>query len=242
MQDCFGRPLVLLTHMQATVDHRGMGDSGKPGHGHRVCRISADVRDLLAHVDDMPQQVVLCGCSLGFTIIMLYLELFGDARVAGVAFVDQSAAMYHRPGWTTGAPELSTPAMTADLCAALKYDFDGLADGIIAGGFGDVPPTVAERAFFKPHVLKCDAHFLGKLMEDHANLDMRDALPHVRVPALNFVGGASKCHHVSGIEHIGDAIPGGRNTIFDGYGHFLYFEAPDRFNAEIEAFVRECNA
>jgi len=78
-----------------TVDHRGMGESDKPGHGHRVCRLSADVRDLLVHLEGtaaLSQKVVLCGCSLGFTIICLYLELFGDAKIAGVAFVDQSAA------------------------------------------------------------------------------------------------------------------------------------------------------
>ena len=227
-----------------TVDHRGMGDSDKPGHGHRVCRLSADVRDLLAHLEaqsSLSQKVVLCGCSLGFTIITLFLELFGDAKVAGVAFVDQSAAMYSRPGWTTGAPELSNAAMTADLAAALHHDFDGLADGIISGGFGKLAPTAQERAFFKPHILKCDAHFLGKLMEDHANLDMRDLLPTLRVPCLNFIGGSTKCHHIDGIAHIGNPMPNGRNVTFDDYGHFLYFEAPERFNREIASFVLECN-
>ena len=228
-----------------TVDHRGMGDSDKPGHGHRVCRLSADVRDLLVHLEGtaaLSQKVVLCGCSLGFTIICLYLELFGDAKIAGVAFVDQSAAMYSRPGWITGAPELAAPAMVADLAASLNFDFDNLADGIISGGFGDVAPTEAERAFFKPQVLKCDPHFLGKLMEDHANLDVRDYLPAIELPALNFIGGATKCHHIAGIAHIGDSIPKGRNVRFDGAGHFLYFEQASRFNAELGAFVIECSA
>lgn len=122
-----------------------MGDSDKPGHGARVSRIAADVNDLLVHLSStagtralpsqhrqsadtgaavagLQQKVVLCGCSLGFTIICLYLENYGTARIAGVSFVDQSAAMYHRPGWVTGAPDLSDPAMCAGPAARKAHN------------------------------------------------------------------------------------------------------------------------
>ena len=74
---------------------------------------------------------MLCGCSLGFTIICLYLENYGTARIAGVSFVDQSAAMYHRPGWVTGAPHLSDPAMCAGTnhpSLQLSHALAGLVD------------------------------------------------------------------------------------------------------------------
>ena len=78
---------------------------------------------------------------------------------------------------------------------------------------------------------------MHRLMEDHANLDFRDLLPHLRVPCVNFVGGRTACHHVEGIEHIGDAMPAARNVRFEESGHFLYWEEHQRFNAELGAFV-----
>jgi len=137
---------------------------------------------------------ILCGTSLGFTVIMNYIELFGYGRIIGAAFVDQSACMYYEPGWPYGAPDLSNMAFVADLDAQLHSDFDTLADGIISGGFGANPPSDAERNFFKPQILKCDPRALGALMYDHANIDMRDLLPHVKCPVLNFVGGAVQIH------------------------------------------------
>lgn len=165
-----------------TLDYRSMGDSDKPGHGFRVSRLAADLHCFLEHLT-LSKKVVLCGSSLGFTVISLYLEIFGQSRVAGVCFVDQSCAMYHRPGWYTGAPDLSNPSMCADLMLNLKLNFDQLVEGIIEGGFGEVRiestsalagrnkvdskvgPTAADREFMRKQIRKCDPVALGLLMQ-----------------------------------------------------------------------------
>lgn len=302
----FDRNVSISSEVRVvTMDYRGMGDSEHPGHGFRVSRLAADVRCLLSELN--LDKVVLVGTSLGFTVIMNYIELFGTARVAGVAFVDQSACMYSKPGWTCGAPDLSNMALVASLDALLATDFPALADGIISSGFGETPPTDSEHEFFKreesacrraararaggwraarrehrpaprpprparAQILKCDPRALGALMYHHANLDFRDLLPHVKVPVLNFVGGArarragggramrararaahappaappppgaTKCHHPRGIEYIGEVCPRARNVTFEKSGHWLYWEEPQRFNAEILQFVKICYA
>ena len=128
-----------------TLDHRGMGDSAKPGHGHRVSRLSADVRDLLEHLqlESTASRVHLCGCSLGFTIIMGFLELFeNDMPISSVSFVDQSAAMFHKAGWNHGSPGLSNPAMLADLqvrvciCAYVRTCVRAYVRTCVLGGRG----------------------------------------------------------------------------------------------------------
>jgi pimeloyl-ACP methyl ester carboxylesterase len=231
---------LARTVRMVTLDYRGMGESDHPGHGFRVSRLAADVRCLLLELNIA--SAVLVGTSLGFTVIANYLELYGYDRAAGVAFVDQSACMYSKPGWCTGAPELSNAALVADLNAALVSDFGALADGIISGGFGVTPPSDVERSFFKSQILKCDPRALGALMYDHANLDMRDYLPRVRCPVLNFIGGATKCHAIAGIAYIGETCPRGRNVTFERAGHWLYWEESARFNGEILEFVEMCAA
>ena len=46
------------------------------------------------------------------------------------------------------------------------------------------------------------------------------------VPVLNFIGGATKCHHIAGIMYIGDSVPDGTNLVYDSFGHFLYATSP----------------
>ncbi|KAG8471258.1 hypothetical protein KFE25_009679 [Diacronema lutheri] len=233
----FDRNVALAREVRmVTLDYRGMGESAHPGHGFRVSRLAADVRCLLAELNI--ERAVLCGTSLGFTVIMSYLELFGYERIDGVAFVDQSACMASKPGWSTGAPELSNAAQVAELCAQLELNFESLADGIVTAGFGASPPTDQARAFFREQILKCDPRHLAALMVDHANLDFRDLLPHVRCPVLNFIGGSTKCHHIRGIEYIGEHVPRGRNVTFESAGHWLYYEEPARFNAELLDFIQ----
>ena len=56
------------------------------------------------------------GTSLGFTIISLYLEIYGQTGVNGVCFVDQTCAMYQRKGCV---PAMSLTAALATSRVAL---------------------------------------------------------------------------------------------------------------------------
>lgn len=139
-----------------TLDYRHMGESEKPGHGFRVSRLAADLHCFINYLN-LSRKPVLCGSSIGFTVISLFMEIYGQQSIAGVCFIDQSCAMYHRPGWVTGklthsvswkmkktgAPDLSNPAMCAELLSTLKLDFANLADGIVSGGFGEVSEIVS---------------------------------------------------------------------------------------------------
>lgn len=188
-----------------TLDYRGMGDSEHAAYGHRVSRLSADVHCLLKELD--VNKAVLCGTSLGFTVIMNYVEIFGYDRLTGLAFVDQSACMYYKPGWALGAPELSNMSQVAALEAQLHSDFPALADAIISSGFGAQPASDRDREFFKDQILKSDPRALAAIMYNHANLDFRDLLPHLELPVLNFVGGTARERR-----RVGGGRPCGRLT------------------------------
>ena len=71
------------------VDLRFHGDSDKPSHGFHVARLAADLRDFIIGLQlDVPPVVV--GTSLGCAIIWPYVELFGDATIGKMVFVDQA--------------------------------------------------------------------------------------------------------------------------------------------------------
>eukprot|EP00466_Bigelowiella_natans_P011072 jgi/Bigna1/83168/fgenesh1_pg.103_\ len=222
-----------------TMDYRGMGDSEHCGHGARVARISKDVKNLVDYLD--LEDAVFCGTSMGFTVISLYYELFQKHRLCAAAFVDQTAAQYIKPGWGLGSLGGCTREMVADLQAQLKYDPDGCGRAVAAGGFGLEPPSEEEYTWFLNQFKKCDLEFCGRLMEDHANLDLRDLVPKMDLPILNMIGGSTKCHNIQGMEYIGENAPNAKNIYYDNYGHWLYWEDAERFNKDILEFVLKVN-
>jgi pimeloyl-ACP methyl ester carboxylesterase len=62
--------------------------------------------------------------------------------------------------------------------------------------------------------LKCDAHHLGRLMQDHTRLDWRPLLPGIRIPCLCMIGEQSGVFPPAGCEQIAELIPG--TTHIDG--------------------------
>jgi non-heme chloroperoxidase len=156
-------PLVNAGLRVVTYDHRGMGGSANPGHGSRVCRLSADLRCLVDHLD--LKDATFCGASLGLTVIALYVELFGLHRLKAACFVDQPPAQFIKPGWELGSVGGSSREMVQGLKAALKYDPEGIAKGITDAGFGEIGPTETEYSFFKAQIAQSDLEFCGRLME-----------------------------------------------------------------------------
>jgi len=222
-----------------TMDYRGMGDSEHCKHGARVARLSKDVKCLVDKLE--LENAVFCGTSMGFTVISLYYELFGKHRLKGAAFVDQTAAQYIKPGWELGSLGLCTREMVADMKASLANTPDDVARGVAFSGFGIEPPSEEEYEWFGNEFRKCDLEFCGRLMEDHANLDLRDLIPTMKLPILNFIGGSTKCHQIKGMEYIGDHAPNAKNVYYDAFGHWLYWENSHRFNEDILRFVNYVN-
>jgi pimeloyl-ACP methyl ester carboxylesterase len=81
-------------------DLRGHGNSSKARHGYHVCRLAADLKDLIVHVrGNLPEaSFVGVGCSLGAAVLWTYAELFSAKDFAGMVFVDQAPLQDYIPG------------------------------------------------------------------------------------------------------------------------------------------------
>ena len=70
------------------------------------------------------------------------------------------------------------------------------------------------------------------------DVDLRDTLPHIRIPTLLLWGDADKRSPVSIAEQFRAAIPAARYVLLPGVGHLVNVNAPERFNAEVRDFLR----
>ena len=71
-----------------------------------------------------------------------------------------------------------------------------------------------------------------------AAADLRDVLPRIEVPTLLLYGDQDVRAPVAVGEALHAAIPASRLVVLPGIGHLISLEAPERFNAELRAFVR----
>lgn len=222
------------TYKTIAMDFRGHGESETPDHGYRISRFAMDVRELLINLD--LNDVTAIGWSMGASVLWSYLELFGDDRITKLVCVDQSPSQYIGPDWIWGQTGCYDAEAFARLCGELKYAEKANAEGLVSACLNRTP-TDKEVEFLSGEIMKCSARVKIEIMRDHTNLDWRDFMPYINIPALVLVARKSKVFPWQGSAYVGEKIPGARMEFFENSSHMLFWEEPDKFNKLIKEFV-----
>jgi pimeloyl-ACP methyl ester carboxylesterase len=233
-------------HRVIAVEMRGSGRSAKVGHGLRVSRFSADLREISDQLG--LDRFILMGHSMGCSVIWSYLDLFGPDRVAALVFVDQTPAPLVRPWWSADEAgsygAIQTAADVLEFADRLAGP-DGVADTVAMYRrlfTATFPPDEFDWAVSES--LATARRTAATVFLDHATRDWHDVVSRIRVPTL-VVGAEKSFFPVSTQEWIAGQIPGARLEIFaekDGGSHFMCFENPTRFNAVVGDFLASLDA
>ena len=225
-----------------TYDMRGHGRSEKPGRGHRIARLAADVRDILDDLDI--RDVHLLGWSMGVSVIWSYLELFGDSRVRSLVLVDQPAAVAAQL-WMSAIEQQSAGCiLPADGLGTLA---NAIADD--AGGDATVRAFVRSMftgpvddglwSFVSSEVARTPRRIAAPLLFDHGAQDWRELLPTIAKPTL--VLGCDGSHvPPESQRYVASRIPGALVHIFPrdvASSHFPFLENPEAFNEVVRVFL-----
>lgn len=239
----YWRQIVDLAcdHRVIAIDMRGHGESEKVEHGYRVCRLAADLRDVLTNLD--LQTAVLMGHSMGCSVIWAYLDLFGDPRAKRLILVDQAATQLIQPWWTAEQRQAFGCRDTADqlftFCASLAgADGERITSDLFLGLFTPAFDAVEAKSIVA-EILKMPRRHAAALMLDHATRDWRDAIQRITLPCL-VVGARKSVFPPESQTWIAAQIPGARLAIFEeeeGGSHFMCFENPEKFNALVREFL-----
>ena len=258
-----GRPLILIPGWSqsaaefdrqiddlsavATVyqlDMRGHGESDKPAHGYRVTGLAADLRDVIVGLD--LDSVDVLGHSMGCSVIWSYLDQFGPVRLRKLVLVDQAPSVTAKPGWDSDdnlcygvlfptyeglAACYMAIATTRDVADAKE-----LLRGMFTAAISEEDLTwIAGENLAMPRGYAADLHYNSGL------LDWRDVIRRITLPTL-VVGSEKSIFSAESQRWIADVVPGAKLSIFpevEGGSHFMFFENPKRFNAEVKAFLTE---
>jgi len=219
-----------------TPDLRGHGRSDKPGHGYRVARLAADLRDLLTALD--LRDATLLGWSLGCPVIWSYLELFGRDRIRDVVLVEQTPKQFQTADWRKAHAQSFDQASTATMLMQMKADPARFDEQNLTSCM-HVPPPDGEKAFMLAEMALSPVEARAAAMEDHTVHDWRDLLPRLDVPALVMVAKQDKVFPQGGPEWVGEHMPNARAVEFENSSHMIFHDEPEKFVAAVSGFLGE---
>jgi non-heme chloroperoxidase len=215
-----------------TLDLRAHGRSSHVHSGHTVANYTHDVHAFVQHIG--LTDLVMIGWSMGAFIIWDYVSEFGPENLKATVVVDQSASDFKWPDWPLGVFDFAT---LCQLMARVQTERAALVKGFIPELFKN-PPADEEAEWVFEEITRLPESIAGAIFFDQSVQDYRPKLPKVSVPTLLCFGGDEKLVPVAAGEHLQQNLPHARLVVFEESSHCPFLEEPDRFNREVDQFMR----
>jgi non-heme chloroperoxidase len=206
------------------VDPRSQGESDKPTYGHLPETRARDYKELVDHLD--LRRPVLVGWSMGCGELVKYAEQFGSDNIGGFVLVD---------GLLSDKPN---PEMFGFLSAQmnrLQEDRQKQADGFVRHLFNKPQPE----------------DYLKRLMDASTQVpsDTAAVLIYNMIAVKDFSAGLAKMNRPVLFTYEPDTQPSAdflkaklgdelRLERFDGDGHALFVDEPEKFNRVLAEFLQ----
>jgi pimeloyl-ACP methyl ester carboxylesterase len=226
-------------------------------HGRSARAASGDVspnafgRDVAAVLDAVAsdRQVVIVAHSLGAIATLAMAQERPDlfaGRVAGVVFVGSAMNDIWR-GAMGSLTEMLRPRLGSMRQAAERVN---RLRRYVVSRPADVGHLVARATQFGPeasphvvdYVVALAARAASNVWTDGlagvVDADLRDAVRHVRVPALVLAGDHDRMTPPSASVALAGELPDGRLELLERAGHIPMMEVPEVFNERVDAFAR----
>ena len=218
-------------------DRRGFGRSSRPWHGYDYDTLAADLNALLTELD--LQHVTLVGFSMGGGEIARYIGIYGDARIARVAFVSAVPPFLLK---TDNNPDGVPQSVFNGMQEGIRKDrFDFLQSfGKAFYGVGMISHPVSQGVLDWNFTVTSLAapNATHDCVTAFSATDFRADLAKVKVPTLVIHGDedATVPFKVSG-ERTAKMIPQAELKVYKGAPHGLFFTDKDQLTADLLAFT-----
>ena len=206
------------------VDPRSQGESDKPNYGHLPETRARDYKQL---VDQLGlKQPVLIGWSMGCGELLSYVEQFGEDGIRGLVLVDGLIPADQNP---------EIVSMMNDWLVQLQRDRQKEAEVFVRSMYKK-PETKAylQRVVQASMKVPTDTTvaLLHNMVED---TDFSNAFARINRPMLFVYEPALQPNADFLKAKLGDRV---RFELFDGDGHALFVDDPEKFNRVVDDFVQ----
>jgi len=223
-----GQAPVYNKHRSLLVDLPGHGQSDKPDVPYTQERFARAVDAVMR--DAGVERAVLVGHSMGGPVIFTFLRLF-PAKTKALVMVDP----YFPATPKDDAERAAQKAQMGGYVHALQEpNYKETAQKAIQTMYSD-KTTPAQREEIQSKMLATPQHVMASAIENMFALEPAKPGETYALPVLTIVAAAP---NKAGFEaQLRTVFPNLKYESWDGSGHFLMMESPDRFNRALSDFV-----
>jgi len=203
---------------------RGHGDADRPLDGYTPEDFASDVVAFLDAVDI--DRALLVGASSGGVPARMVAGSHPD-RISGLVLIGVPGTLAHKPAVTR-----------------LQETVQGLSDPVprefVEDFMADMVGRPVARGLLETMIeenLKVPAHVWKETVRGLLEADLRASLAGIMVPTLVIWGDQDDFLPRDDQQTILDAIHGSRLLVYEGVGHVVHWEQPERVVADIAAFA-----
>ncbi|MEM1049131.1 MAG: alpha/beta hydrolase [Pseudomonadota bacterium] len=215
-------------------DLRGHGRSDKPLEADAYKDQSIWAADVAAVIKALEiDRPVLVGWSYGGHVINAYLETMGTAALSGVVYVGAITVAGNEK-----AGPLYLDEQRAVAAAMLDDNIYAANDATLAfiGRCFEEPPGEDETRRIIAYNMLVPVAVRQALRS--RTIDADAVLAAIDVPTLVIHGTKDRVVLVESGRRIAALVPGSTLTLYEGIGHSPFAEAPERFDADLDAFLQ----
>jgi pimeloyl-ACP methyl ester carboxylesterase len=218
-------------HRVLCIDLRGTGRSSKPYDEYGLDRLAADVASVLEQLDI--RHAALVGWSFGGQVAFRVAAENRDraARLVLVASAGVRASRSREFPFGPVAEQLERKLVGAEL-------EDRIAARVttIRSGFHREPADHTVD-FLVRTSLRMPSWAAVASYRSYLHSDSTALIDAVHVPVSQIVGGDDRLHSADGAQWLCDRLSDSRLQVLPDCGHYPMFEAPEAFDAALQAFV-----
>jgi non-heme chloroperoxidase len=206
------------------VDPRSQGESDKPTYGHLPETRARDYKELVDQLR-LKQQVMICW-SMGCGELLSYVEQFGDKGISALVLVDGLIPPNQNP---------EIVSVLSQWTHQLQQDRQKEADVFVRAMFNKPQPEDYIQGL-KQATLKVPTDTAVALIYDMISVtDFSKAFARINRPMLLAYEPLQQPNADFMKAKLGDKV---RLERFDGDGHALFVDDPEKFNRLVEEFVQ----
>ena len=221
-----------------SFDLRGHGASGKPWAAEDYNEHTVWARDVAAVIAATGiERPVVVAWSYGTMVAMDYIREFGDDGLAGVILTGGQGAL--KP---FRMPEADAPGAEEFARVRELQQSPALIDYVRAGErviplLTASPLPESETRLFHAIGMMLPAYVRRAMA--HRRLDNQDLVGQLSLPVLFCLGQQDNPDQLDDAAGFAASHENMRLTVYEGAGHSVFIEQPERFNAELRRFDRE---
>lgn len=217
-----------------TYDLRGHGLSNNLDGEITIEMLAYDLKELIDHLG--LRDIVLVGWSLGGSILLKYLSLFGGHKISKICLIDTSPKVINDKEWKLG------------LYHGEYYLEDGIVDlNLIKANFEEfshkfirsMAPNLKEKHFeiAVNNMLNNDSNTMFQIWSSLLKMDIREDLSKINMETLLIFGGKSSLYSKQVGTYLNNHIKDSKLIVFEDNSHLVVQENPIGINRVLKKFI-----